>query len=332
MRALVTVSDPFLRGLIFQEETIQQLNALCEVDWTDEHVDSDQLAERIGDYDICITSWGSAKLDAGVLGRAHKLKFIGHAAGTVVPMVDPLVYELDMTVVNANTSLARSTAELAVALMLHGSWDLSGYSQRLKQGGWTQNNRESVKGLYRQTIGLIGYGEISREVIRLLQPYEAEILLYSGNCSTEEAQELGVKLCSLEEVLSRSAIVSLHNTLTEKTRGMLGAKELSLLPDGALLVNTARGPIIEEEALLNELTSERISAALDVFDMEPLPKGHPLLQLSNAYCFPHIGGFNHYWKSKLGLLVVEDLARWINGEELHGEINQVKFQRQTLPS
>lgn len=317
--------------MIFNQAAIEKLEAISDVDWIEAGKDytSDDLACHIADYDACITSWGSCKFTPQVLQRAKKLKFIGHAAGTVVPIVDEAVFSTGITVVNANSALARSTAELALTLMMAGAWEIYGYNLRLKQGQWSKNSSETVLGLYRQTIGLIGYGDISRELIRLLKPFDARILLYSGHCTKAEAEDLGVELCPLEELLKSSRIISLHNTLTPSTRGMLGKKELAMIRDQSLLVNTARGPIIDEKALLQELESGRILAALDVYEQEPLDPNHNLLKLPNVLCAPHIGGFSSYWKTRLGETVIDDLARFIKGQPVQGEITAAKFKRLT---
>lgn len=331
MKTLITVWNSNLKHLIFSHEAIERLEAFTEVHWVEEGkiYGVEQLVEDISKYDACITSWGSPKFTSAVLENARNLKFIGHAAGTVVPMVDESVFDTDIAVVNANSALARSTAEYTLALMHAGVWNLAGNSQRLKEGNWADNNSEKLMGLYGQTVGLIGCGEISREVIRLLQPYHPKIRMFSSYCSKEEADTLGVELCSLEELLKSCNIVSLHNTLTPTTKGMLGKKELELIRDGALLVNTARGPIIQEEALVEELKKQRFHAAFDVYAHEPLPKDNILLKLPNVLCTPHIGGFCSHWKTRLGLLVVEDLERFIKGKALEGCITGEKFKRLT---
>jgi phosphoglycerate dehydrogenase-like enzyme len=133
----------------------------------------------------------------------------------------------------------------------------------------------------------------------------------------------------LEDLLRRSNIVSLHDTLTTSTKGMIGREQLKLLADGALLINTARGPLIDEEALLDELASGRIAAALDVYHTEPLAVDYPLLKLPNVLCLPHIGAYSGYWKSQLGAMVVEDLVRFTSGQPLLREVDEERFLRMT---
>ncbi|WP_248924417.1 hydroxyacid dehydrogenase [Paenibacillus hamazuiensis] len=330
MKTLITVWNPELRNIIFSPETRRKLEAVSEVHWVPEGIPYGQedLLRDIGPYDACITSWGSPKLDADVLRKADRLKFIGHAAGTMVSYVGPAAFAKGIVVVNANLALARSTAELTVSLMLAGSWNLMGYSRNLAAGIW-RSNSDTVAGLYGRRIGLIGYGEVAREVIRLLQPFDPDILLCSPYCSEEEAERSGVTLASLDEVLATCDVVSLHDTLTRATRGMLGREQLRLMKDGALLVNTARAALIDEAALIEELSAGRINAAIDVYYEEPPGENFPLLHLPNVLCVPHIGAFSRYWKPQLGQMLAEDLARFAAGEPLLRRITEEKFYRMT---
>ncbi|SFL34464.1 Phosphoglycerate dehydrogenase [Paenibacillus sp. 1_12] len=332
MRTLVTVWKKELRQLLFTEEVIKQLESVSEVDWVPEGTmyEAAQFEQDIHRYDACLTSWGSPKITVEVLSQAKQLRFVGHAAGTLTPYVEPSIFQRPIKVVNANTALAKSTAELAVTLMMSGSWEILNYRDRLKSGLWGDSgNGSTVSGLSGQTVGIIGLGEISREVIRILHAFHTRVLLYSPYCSVEEAEVLGVTLCSLEDVLRNCRIVSLHDTLTTSTRGMIGKEQLKLMVDGALLINTARGPLIDETALLDELTSGRISAALDVYHNEPVQEDYPLLKLPNVICLPHIGAYSGYWKSQLGAMVVEDLVRFVTGQPCLREVNEERFLRMT---
>lgn len=273
--------------------------------------------------------WGSPKFTAEVLQQAERLKFIGHAAGTVIPIVNEDVFETSITVTNANKLLAQSTAELTVALMAAGAWRLHPYAKGMQEGIWSKNDRETVLGIGGRTIGLIGFGEISRHVIRMLAGFQVRILLNSRYCPPQDAKELGAELCELDELLSQSDIVSLHNTWTPETEGMIGARELGLMKDGALFVNTARSAIVQEHTLLKELQSGRISAALDVFMREPLDRNDPLLQLPNVLCVPHIGGYHGRLKENMGRFIIGDLKRLMEGGAPEGKITRDMYRRLT---
>lgn len=329
MRTLITLPGPDPRQLVINHEAMEILRGISKVDILEDIKSNGRSSLRsiIPDYDVVISGWKSPALDQEVIGAAERLKFIGHAAGTVLPYIDISAYDRGIRIANANKMLACSTAEFTLGLMLEASWELPAYEGRLKEYGWSDNDHETVRGLAGQHVGLIGLGEISRRVIDLLKPMGSEICIASSHCSKEEAELLGVKLLPLESLLSGCSIISIHTTLNESTRGILGRNELSLIPDGALLINTARAGIIKEDALMEELGSGRIRAALDVFHEEPLPEKHPLPGMTNVICTPHIGGFSIWYKSRLGLCVVKDMQRWLKGESLENEVDREQYLR-----
>ena len=331
MKTLVTIRSRDLVNQIFNESAYEKLKSIGELTFIHDDLEyfESNYEKIIGDYDFCVTGWGSRKFTDDILDISKNLKLIGHTAGTVIPIVDRSVFDRGIKVVNANSYLAKSTAEFAVVMMMAGAWNLNEQNVNMKNDIWSDSENQSFLGVAGRTIGIIGYGEISQEVIRLLQSFEVEILLYSSYCPEEEAKRLGITLVGLDELLKRSDIVSLHNTLTEQSRGMLGKRELSLMRDGSLLVNTARQPIIDNDALLAEMKSGRLLGAIDVYEAEPIPKDHPLLSCKNVFCAPHIGGFGKRWKSRLAELVADNILLFLDGKELKNEVGVGLFDRQS---
>jgi phosphoglycerate dehydrogenase-like enzyme len=333
MKTLLAIKDPYLKQLFFHDSVIEKLQAFSDVTWyesTGETWNSEGLASIIGEYDACLTSWGTPFFTPDVLANASKLSFIGHVAGSPTSVVDERAFHNQITVATANTVLAKSTAEAAFALIMAGAWDLYGYSTRLKRGQWGNNSRDTVMGVSNQVVGLIGLGEISKNVIRMLSGFPIRIKLASRYCTEEQASALGVELCSLDELLQTSQIISLHSTLTPSSIGMIGKREFALIQDGALFVNTARAKIVDEIAMMDELQSGRIFAALDVFHEEPILADHPLHSLDNVLCVPHIGGFARTFKRSMGEFVVDNLQRFAKGEkELPGVISLEEYGRMT---
>ena len=327
MKTLFAISNTTLIDNIFDRETLNRLAEISDVDWasTDGSFTQDFFDQNIGKYDACITSWDSPKLSGRGGINAQRLRFLGHAAGTVAPFLDSTFFERDVTVVNSGEPLARSTAECTFALIMAGAWKLRAYEQGLHEGRWSQSRKETTMGVFGQTIGLVGFGQVARHLIKYLQPFAPRILVHSRYSRQEDVQHLGVTLVPLDELLQQSQIVSLHGTLTHKTRSMLGARELGLMRDGGLLVNTARSHLVDGAALLAELQSGRLSAALDVFDKEPLAQDSPLLSLPNVLCSPHIGGISGYWRKKIGSNVVDALENFIAGKEVSNRITAQRF-------
>jgi phosphoglycerate dehydrogenase-like enzyme len=179
------------------------------------------------------------------------------------------------------------TPELAIALMLAATRRIPQEERRLRSGLWQGGVGRQVFG---RTLGIVGLGGIGRTVARMAQGLNMQVIAWSQNLTREAAAEVGVLRVEKEELFTQSDIVSLHLVLGDRTRGIVGARELSLMKPTALLINTARGPLIDENALLEALRKRSIGgAALDVFWQEPLSPDHPLLLLDNVVLTPHLG-------------------------------------------
>ncbi len=330
-KVLVIIPDEKLVQTIFNDGVKQKLSAICggNVKWITSHVEKDVFIENIRDCDACIIGWGSPKLDDDVLAAAGNLKFVGHTAGTLVPYISPAIYDKGVTVVNANKSLVYSTAELAVLLMLSCAWKLKGFVEEMAGGTYVHHRDNTVLGLYGRKVGLIGFGEITKAVIGFIKPFNPEIFVYSSFLSDEDAKKYGVKLASKDDIFKNCDIISLHSTYTERTKNMVTKRELDMIRDGAVFINTARAPLVNEEDLMASLKENRYFAGLDVFHKEPLPEGSPLYNLPNVISTPHVGAYSSYWKGKQGELVVDDLQRFVNGEAMHGQITKEVFDRQS---
>ncbi|MDB5888698.1 MAG: hydroxyacid dehydrogenase [Rhodocyclales bacterium] len=328
MKTLFAISNPVLIDNIFDREALNRLGRIADVDWapTDGSFTQEYFTRHISAYDACITSWDSPRLTGQAGINARRLRFLGHAAGTLASYVESAFFEREVIVVNSGEPLAISTAECTLALMMSAAWNLRNYERRIHEGVWSKSRQETVMGLYGQSIGIIGLGHVARHVIKYLKPFEPRILLHCPYASAEEAQQLGVTLLPLDDLLQQSQIISLHDTLTTHTRGSIGKRELGLMRDGALLVNTARSEILDSAALQAELESGRLNAALDVFDKEPLSPDNPLLNLPNVICSPHIAGISAYWRKKIGGNIVDALEAYVAGRPITKFVTAERFR------
>lgn len=247
--------------------------------------------EWMRDVDACITSWGSPRFTLESVPEESPLKIIGHAAGTVKKLVDPQLFDR-LYVVNAAGVIARYVGEMALTLTLASLRYITQQNDIMRQGGWKDDHSSWIytDSLLGQTVGIVGLSQTGREFLRLLAPFDVKVLAYDPYVSAKDAATLGVQLASLEEVFSSCRVVSLHTPDTPETRGMIGSRLLGLMPDGALLVNTSRALVLEEAALVAELRSGRIYAALDVFHKEPPAADHPLRSMPNVILTPHMSG------------------------------------------
>jgi len=173
-----------------------------------------------------------------------------------------------------------------------------------------------------QTVGLAGAGYIGRMLIRQFKAFDARVLVYDPFLEPAEADKLGVELVGLDELLGRSDIVSLHVPSLPETRHMIGAAQLAQLKDGALFINTARGALVDEPALIDELSKGRFTAVLDVFENEPLAEDSPLRSLRNAILAPHAAGHTHETYLRQGSTAVDEALLFLAGKPLRHEVTR----------
>lgn len=325
----ITIPEGPLKSHMFTPAWEEELESFAQVEWNclGREMTSEELAEAVPGKDALFTGWGSPKITAEVLDRGDRLKFIGHTAGTVRWLVEESFYSRGITLTNANLSLAPSVAEYCLMTLLMARWRLTDTLDRVNKGLW-QDNNDVVPGINGCSIGLIGYGAITEQFIRLLRFFDVKIKVHSGHCSQDKAKALGFSLCSFDEALACD-VVSLHMTLTPETKGIIGREQLRKIHDGAVLMNTSRGALIDQEALLEELQNQRFYAVLDVFVPEPLPKEHPLRYLKNAIVTPHSAGTSVYWRREMARLVLEDYRGFLRGEVPKGIITLEKYRTMT---
>ena len=177
--------------------------------------------------------------------------------------------------------------------------------------------------LFHRTFGMIGYGAVGRRLSRFLKAMDMRVVIYDPYLPREAAEAEGVEMLSLDELLRTSDFVSLHCKVTDETKGMIGEREFSLMKPTAVFINTARGIIVQQKALMEALEQRKIGGAvLDVFWEEPLPANHPLLKMDNVVFTPHIAGSSADVTIHHSIMIVEDVEHFINGEPLHYLFNK----------
>ena len=318
--ALLVLLRPALYRALFDSEADGALRRLADVtfnpderDWT-----SAELAARIADFEIVVTGWGTPPFTPEVLEAAGRLQLVAHSAGSIKHMLPPALFERRVAVTHAAAAIAPAVAEMSLLLTLLMLRDAHRMDRRLKEGRpWAEAQGDGLgEELAGARVGVIGAGHTGRCFIRLLAALGAEVWVSDPYLSDERARELGVCKVELERLLAGCRIVSLQAPSTPETYHMLGARELGLLADGAVLINTARSWLVDPQALLAELERGRIRAALDVFDEEPLPADHPLRRLENVFLTPHVAGATAQARRRQGRIVVEEIARFLAGEPL----------------
>lgn len=321
---------------VFTEEAFSRLNSLFNVtrlvDGT-ENCTSDQVAEAIPGFDALVTGWGTPVLTRHVFERADSLRIISHSAGTVKRMLLECAYEYviprKICVYSANREIAFNAAEHTLGLMIMMSRRIVDHALMLQntRKGWPDRmNRPNAQYLTGSTVGIVSASEVGRRVIQLLKPFNTKVLVFDPYLSEQEALELGVEKVDLLDVFVRSHIVSIHAPLLPETTGMIHRSHFSAMKDGAVFINTSRGGVLDEAALIQELETGRISAALDVTCEEPLSEHSPLLALQNVLITPHLAGSGYYGYARIGEGTVRSLEDFFKGRPVTGEIDFSRYE------
>ena len=302
MRVLIT------DGL--EAEAIASLRKVHQVDVAE--LDGKQLLEQISLYQALIVR-GRTKMTKDVLAKAASLKVVGRA-GVGVDNIDVAeATSRKVIVVNAPTASTVSVAELDVGHMISWCRFLPQADKSIKEGKWEKKQFEGHE-IFGKTLGLIGSGRIGAEVARRAQAFGMKVIAFDPYLPPDVAQKINVALVPKETVLRGSDFISIHAALTPETRGMIGAKDLALMKETAVLVNCARGEIVRETALADALTNGVIAgAALDVFEKEP-PAGSPLLAAPHVVFTPHLGASTHEAQGRAGAIIADQVMKVLDGK------------------
>jgi phosphoglycerate dehydrogenase-like enzyme len=302
---------------ILSEHARRTLESLGEVVWNerDQDYSAQELADLLPGAEAVITSWGSPVFTRDLLSVAENLKVVGHAAGSVKHLMPKEGYNRGIVVLSAAPVIADSVAEYILWAMLSLQRDLYRYDRRMKlERKWKGDGENYAHELYHKKVGIVAASIVGRRVIALLKPFGCDLMVYDPYLSQAGAQELDVRLVSLEELFSASDIVSVNSPTTPETKEMIGTQHFQAMKDGALFINTARAWVVDQAALLSELRRGRIRAVLDVFDPEPLPPEDPLRDLPNVFLTPHVAGFTVESRLRLVEAIAEDMRRVFAGD------------------
>lgn len=321
----VFAMDPVHLPLLFPPPLMARLRQAAELDPTLVVRDfTDPAAAGIlARTEVLITGWGCPRLDTDVLKAAPELRTVLHAAGSVRSLVGDALWKAGVTVSSAATGNALPVAEYTLAMILLTGKDTFGHRERFRSTHAYPTHRETAAtGNVGRRVGVIGASRVGRRLLELLRPFDFTVLLHDPYVTAAEAADLGAELLSLDNLLRRSDIVSLHAPDIPETYRMLDGERLGLIRDGGVLINTSRGALVDPAALTDELVSGRLHAVLDVTEPEPLPAGSPLYHLPNVFLTPHIAGSLGNELERLGRIVVEELERVVGGGGLVHEVRE----------
>jgi len=284
--ARVALLDDY-QGVALGMADWKSLPAGTEVAVFKDHLsDESAVAKRLADFDIVMALRERTPFTRTLLERLPKLKLL-ITAGMRNASIDMKAAAERGVLVCGTSGLPYPTAELAWGLILSLMRRIPAEDRATREGKWQTSLGLGLNG---KTLGVLGLGTLGSRAARVGKAFEMEVLAWSQNLTAERAKEVGATLVTKDELLARSDIVSIHLVLGDRTRGLIGAKELALMKRSAYLINTSRGPIVEEAALVRALGDGTIAGAgLDVFDEEPLPLDHPFRRLPNIVITPHLG-------------------------------------------
>jgi phosphoglycerate dehydrogenase-like enzyme len=278
--------------------------------FTDHVGDPDAVVARLQPFDVVCVMRERTPLPREVLERLPRLKLIASTGPGNASIDMQAAQERHIHVTNTGYR-STPTIELTWALILAAVRNLVGEASSLRAGGWQTSVGRELSG---RVLGVLGLGRIGSEIARIGAVFGMDVIAWSQNLTPERAKEAGAAWVPRQELFGRSDVLSIHLALSDRTRGLVNGADIAAMKPTAWLVNTSRGPIVDEEALLGALRSKSIAgAALDVFDIEPLPAGHPLRTLPNVLATPHIGYVTEDLYRTFYSDAAASIAAWLDG-------------------
>jgi phosphoglycerate dehydrogenase-like enzyme len=313
---------------IFAQEDLDILHGFADTNDLNalpEKVTVDFMREILKDADACISCWGTPPFTGALLADAGRLRLIAHAAGSVKNLIPPVLWDSKCRVTSNAPVIAEDVAQTTLAFVLCSLRNLWGFARSTRQKQWSGGEKATfaTRRLDGLRVGVVSASLVGREVINILLPFGCKIVLYDPYVSPIEAKKLGVELVGLDELLSTSDVVTLHTPPVEECRHIINARTAPMLKDGALFINTARGMLVDEPALIKELEKGRIFACIDVTDPEPPPEDHPFRNLDNVILTPHIaGGHTVNGRQMLGANAIKEVYNFLTKGLLKYEVRK----------
>lgn len=267
------------------------LTARAEVVFfSDAFADQDDAAAKLADFDIVLSTRERTPLPGSLIDRLPKLRMLGMTGARNLSLDTAACTARGIPVCNTQGGgyADSATAELALGLLISAARGLAAGDATIRAGGFQMGVPVGI-GLAGKTIGIIGLGRLGGYMAAYCKALRMNVIAWSQNLTEERANEVGAKRVSKQELMAQSDAISIHMVLSDRSRGLVGRDDIARMKPGAILVNTSRGPIVDEAAMLEALHANRIIAALDVYDREPLPADHPLRSAPNTVLSPHLG-------------------------------------------
>ncbi|WP_166223737.1 D-2-hydroxyacid dehydrogenase family protein [Pseudomonas atagonensis] len=290
------------------------LDSIGEVSFLHDYpADNPTLAERLGQFEVICVMRERTRFDEDLLKRLPKLKLLVTGGMRNAALDMPAAAKLGIKVCGTD-SYKHAAPELTWALIMAATRNLVNEANALRAGQWQQGLSGDLHG---KTLGILGLGSIGQRVAQFGQVFGMRVIAWSENLTAERAAQANVTYVSKQELFEQADVLSVHLVLSERSRGLVDEQALAWMKPTALLVNTARGPIVDEPALIKALQKNRIAgAALDVFEQEPLPALHPFRTLDNVLATPHVGYVSRQNYEQFFSQMIEDIQHWSAGKPM----------------
>jgi phosphoglycerate dehydrogenase-like enzyme len=285
---------------------------------------------ELRETEVLLTHWGCPPLDRDALAMMPRLRAVVHAAGSLKSLITGACWERGLCFSSAAWANALPVAEYTIAMILLSNKQVLGFRDHYRTARGQRTDWHALfpaAGNYRRRVGIVGASMIGRRVIELARPFDWELGLHDPFVTETEARELGVTLAGLDELCGTVDVLSLHAPELPSTRHMLDRRRLALLRDGATVINTARGTLIDQEALTAELASGRLQAVIDVTDPEVLPAESPLYDLPNVLLTPHVAGSMGNEMGRLFDAALAELKRYAAGQPFAHPVLESQLSR-----
>ncbi len=312
---------------VYNRASRDELNTILDFDETliSETPDKRVVMKSLRDAEVVLSAWGAIPFDRDVLDQCPNLKIILYAAGSVVHFVTEELLKRKIRIGTASHINARPVAEFTLGVILTALKNVPQFNTELKEGkaeAWKRFDGITYRGgYYGKKIGLIGLGNISKILIQLLKPFDFEVFVCSKHLTSELANTYEITPASLESIMEKCDVISIHAADLDKNQNLINRNNLKLLKENAILINTARGRLINEQDLIARLKEGNVWAYLDVSHPEPPDDDHPFYNLNNCCLTPHIAGSAGSEVERMGMYCLRELRNWIDGRPLENEFN-----------
>ena len=292
------------------------------------------IMSRLTTADALITTWDSPYLSAETMKQMRSVRIIAHCGGEVKKRFETSLFR-KLVIVNTPEPMGRPTAELGAAFLMYAARNIDHYRDALRQKSNRIYNDVHIAGgtaesLLGREVGMIGFGRIGRALVEMLRGFDVRWRVFDPFAPRKLAAGMPVQFDTLDGVLKRSSLLTITAAATEKTRHLLNRERLAMLQDGAVVINIARGSLIDLDALTREVKTCRLRCALDVTDPEePLPVSHPLRTLPGAIMTPHIGGGGRHTRGEMATAAMDELQRFFSGEAVQHRVTTRMLSRMT---